>query len=456
MKSIKKVMVTMIILCIIMPQLKAQDSITYKLAYIAVVRDRPGSKIGEHIPHLYVDKIVNYKKSSLQFDELKGKPTILQFWHQYCPVCRGEFSKLERLQQEFGEHINFLLVTFQSETSVKSFFSDLKKSGKEITIPSVVEDTLLRKTFPHEGDPHVVWIGKDGTVQAITNHLALDEENLRKWLHDGNIYLPTKNRQFDFDANKPLLVNNNGGTEEAFKYRSLLTGFIDSIPAIDLMVSRDNARTRLFISNTTIDELFKELYLKYDTTTLNYLDPDWLNKRVITDYEDSSVLRNWDKAYQNGFDALNNFQKYHMFTYELILPPSYTEHEALKYMKDDLERYFRINSSIEKSTINGLALVRTDTIDKIKTKGGPKVCKINNDSVIVCQNNAMWSLVNVLNLNFNIPIAVDVTNYHDNIDIQFPFEKDDLEKVRKSLREYGLDLIPKEYEMNMLVLTNKR
>jgi thiol-disulfide isomerase/thioredoxin len=457
MKSIViKVTVAMLLLCIIVAESKAQDSLTYKLAYIAVVRDRPGIKIGERVPDLYIDKVVNYKKSTLQFDELKGKPIILQFWHQYCPVCRGEFSKLEKLQEEFGDHVNFLLVTFQSEASVKNFFQEQKKSGKSISIASVVEDTLLRKTFPHDGDPHLVWISKDGTVQAITNHLALSEENLRKWLSNGDIHLPIKNTQFDFDINKPLLVNNNGGTDDAFSYRSLITSFIDSIPTIPLTVNRDSTRTRVFISNSTIDELFKELYIKYDTTTSRYLDLDWLNKRIIIDYQDSSVSANWSKAYQNGFDALNNFQKSHMFTYELILPPSYSEQEALRYAKENLERYFRINSSIEKRTVRCLSLIRIDNNDRLKTKGGPEICRTTNDSIMLCQNNAMWSLVNVLNLNFNMPFVVDETNYHNNIDVRIPYYKNDLQKVRKGLQEYGLDLMPREYKMNMLVLTDQR
>src|SRR5471030_2698404 len=77
---------------------RSPDSLTNKLAYIAIKEDRPAIRIGESVPFTHIDKIVHYSERNSQLDKFKGKLLILDFWHQFCSTCIAAFPKMEVLQ----------------------------------------------------------------------------------------------------------------------------------------------------------------------------------------------------------------------------------------------------------------------------------------------------------------------------------------------------------------------
>ncbi|QEC67922.1 redoxin domain-containing protein [Panacibacter ginsenosidivorans] len=430
----------------------SQDSLTWVLATTAVKRDGKEIHIGEKVADINFNRILNNNNKRTTLYNFLDKPLIIDFWHQYCTVCVGEFSRLEKLRQRFKDSVNILLVTFQSNTSTNEFFERRKAEGKPVLLPCVTEDTLLRKTFGHEGDPHIVWINTNGTVQAITSHIALNETNLSAWLKHGNIDLAVKSNQRDFDPYKPLLVNNNGGASGAFHYRSVLTGYIDSIPALSLFVRSDDKQTKLAAFNTTIDQLFKDAYAMFDTTAASYLNLDWLNKRVLYEYQDSSTAQYYSDAYDAGYGQLTAFQRNHLYCYELDLPVTFTTQQAAGIMLDELSKLFAIKPFTETRSVTGLALIRTADTDRLKTKGIAATGRIQQDSTMIVKDMPVSALVNVLNLNYYFPLVVDETGYPGNIDITIPLKEKDLHAVETALMNYGLALVPKRYDMPMLVL----
>jgi len=431
---------------------KAQDSLTTALAYIAIVNNGKEVKLNEQVSDLELTKLVNYKTNTSTLYNFLSKPCILIFWHQFCPTCRKEINTLETLKPALQGKVNILLVTFQSKTSVVEFMDAQKKAGIKFSYPFLVEDTLLRKTFPHEGDPHLVWINTNKKVQAITDHLALTKEHIQQWIASGNLDLPYKHLQKNFDNTKPLLVNNNGGAGDAFQYRSIITGFIDSIKGTPLIIDRNERYTKIFMANSTIDQMFKQLFIKMDTAA-KFLDLDWMDKRVLTEYRSQSTTKNLNADYEKGFNAWQSFQQNNLYCYELILPPSYTKEEAIKCMLQDLERYFHIHATIEKREINALALkFDCDTKNVSDVPGEKEIFKTNGDSLFVLKHCKVWSLVNVLNLNYDIPFVIDETLYDGTLSLNLNFYKRDQEAVTKDLHAQHLMLENKKYEIEMLVL----
>lgn len=436
--------------------LRAQDSLTWALATIAVKRDGHEIRVGEKVPEIPLKKIVDGKTIGSSLYTPGQKPQILEFWHQYCSVCRGELPKLNQLYLQYKDSVNFLMVTFQSEASVRDFMKQQAAAGKPLLFPIAVEDTLLRKTFGHDGDPHLVWIGSNGNVQAISNHLALSAQHIQQWLRDQKITLALKSNQKNFDPSSPLLINNNGAQPGAYRYRSLLTGFIDSISSQPLRVFENTNGLRLLACNETIDQLFKDCYMLYDTATIGFLELDWKYKRLSYQYNDSSKLANWTRAYDSGYDALDHFQQNHLYSYELSLPPGYNSHQAAAFMLRELQDLFHINASVEVQQVEGLALVRTTIDDRIKSKGiSATEQRPAQDSLMTVQNYPIASLVNLINLNYDFPLVVDETGYTGNIDISIPNIKNGFEMVKNRLLRFGLDLVPKRYALPMLRLTGK-
>ncbi|MFN8271951.1 MAG: TlpA disulfide reductase family protein [Chitinophagaceae bacterium] len=453
-KNISKIMLVLIAMSFTIIT-TAQDSLSWALGTIAITRNGHEIGIGEEVPDIPLQKILNNDLASSSIHALNNKPIIIEFWHQYCSVCRGEMPKLNQLYNTYKDSVQFLMVTFQSEADTRFFMEQQAAIGKPILLPVAVEDTLLRKTFGHEGDPHVVWIGGDGTVQAITSHLALSDQHIAQWLHDKNIHLATKSNSRYINTDHPLLIRGDEDQSADKKYYARLTGYIDSVSSISFHTTETDNGLKVLITNATIDQIFKEFYTRYDTTSLQFLDVDWLNKRIDFRYKDSSRTGNWNIAYESGYDKMNYFEQHHLYSFEIFAPVRNMQ-ELAGYALQELQQLLHIKAFTDTININGLALVRLNKQEKFKmqTVRSSEAYALQ-DSVLNTSGEAMWSLVNVINLHFNMPLVVDETGYTSKIDVSVPYRRNDIPALKKSLQQYGLSLIPKTYRLSVLVLEDE-
>ena len=147
----------------------SQDDLTMKLARIALVRDRSEIKIGDSLPPIPPLKVVQSNSAQISLEDFKGRAIILDFWHQYCPTCIQTFAKLESFQRGFKDSLVVIPVTFQSEKSILDFLAKRKSIGMPVNLPSIVEDTLLRKYFPHLEKTHKKKKKKKKIIKKITD-----------------------------------------------------------------------------------------------------------------------------------------------------------------------------------------------------------------------------------------------------------------------------------------------
>ena len=102
-----------------------------------------------------------------------------------------------------------------------------------------------------------MWIGGDGTVQAITSHLALSDQHIAQWLHDKNIHLATKSNNRYINTDHPLLIRGDEDQSADKKYYARLTGYIDSVSSISFHTTETDNGLKVLITNATIDQIFK-------------------------------------------------------------------------------------------------------------------------------------------------------------------------------------------------------
>src|SRR5690606_32124148 len=115
------------------------------------------------------------------------------------------------------DELNIILVTHENADKVKAL---LKRSPitKGVDLPFAVEDTLLRKLFPHQFIPHEVWIDPHGVVRAITDHLAVTLENVRGMISGKISSLPEKN---------DVLSGSSAGDDKHVLYKAVLSRVLD-------------------------------------------------------------------------------------------------------------------------------------------------------------------------------------------------------------------------------------
>jgi len=141
--------------------------------------------IDSNMPNVTIQKIINYKDSSVNFYDLKKKLTILDFWSIHCSDCIAQFPKELELQKQFGNEIQIVLVTVDPVNKTKSFIKNWETQHHlEFNLPIIVEDTLLHQYFRGFFQPNYAWLDYEPHLMAQTNEYFLNAANIMNVLHE--------------------------------------------------------------------------------------------------------------------------------------------------------------------------------------------------------------------------------------------------------------------------------
>ncbi len=418
-----------------------------------------GLQIGDKVPDVVLNDMMNYKTLKAKLSDFKGKLVILDFWGTGCTSCVAAFPELDHLQKLFDDKIQIILVNRESGDSTKRFFEKRKKI-KIPGLPFVMGDTILNTLFPHILVPHQVWIDKNGIVNQITSGGSSSPKNVQAILEGKKIKLYEKmdlpflnvwiNDNSDYDSDPRLLF-----------YTSLMKKIRGSHQGnIWIMDTSTGRKVGIHAEVASIADLFC-IVLKKKPDWNGFLSDDYLyNNRVILNVQhpEKYILPDetiWEKWYEDN-----------SYRYTLKVPPTASD-QLFDIMKIELEKAFDLTCKMEKRKEECLALVRISKEDKIRSKGGTAFGKYTEDHTpdayldtimtpeYILQNEPLKLLVNRLayyNRNLSTPL-IDDTHYSGTVDIKLQSKLNDLPTLRKELAKYGLGLVKKECEINMVVLT---
>jgi peroxiredoxin len=101
---------------------------------------------------------------SLSLSDLRGKPTIINFWATWCPPCRRELPALQAAYTAHSDEIGFVAVDVKEKTSkVASFVEELG-----LTFPVVLDQNgqISDITYQVRGLPTTIFVDARGVVAA--------------------------------------------------------------------------------------------------------------------------------------------------------------------------------------------------------------------------------------------------------------------------------------------------
>jgi thiol-disulfide isomerase/thioredoxin len=438
-------------------KLSAQDSLTRALGRIAVTHDGPGLSVGETVPFVRL-KTVNSIDPPKQLSDLKGRLVILDFWHQYCSSCLAQFPHLEVLQKQFADSLVILPVTFQSEISIKEFMEKRKLKGMPINLPSVVEDTVLRKHFPHEGDPFEVWINAAGKVIGSTNRLGVSDSIIRSVLKGNKKILESFNIS-DEAADRVLSANESDAASQDGPVSYVQLTHYNPHIRQHREFAADSGTSRFVHVNQSVISLFKmltgpeesrELYQLFKYTRDNY------DKRVIRRGARSRALKDYPDIDLKDFNQSSDFVKNYLYCTNIVLPAGNTYREANQLLHNNLETIFKVRTSVQKLKIPCLALIKLHSPGVRKVERPLLNVEVSDEDSATLSDISVAGLVGILNANLRIPFVVDQTNYKGLFNIRLHLVADEpLENIRATLRQYGFDLKKVTRTMDMLVIQDK-
>lgn len=417
------------------------------MAALCFLNSRAGAqttplKIGDTVPDVIINSIQNYKTASVKLSDFKRKLLIIDFWATWCGPCVAMIPKMNALQKEFDDKLQFLSVTYQPEKEAIPFLSRLdKQNSGHSNLPLVFSDKELKSLFPHQTLPHYVWINGNGKIVSITGYDAVTSDNIRKQLTQGSFETYVKKDAVSkYNYNEPLFLDSQKA--DLVRTQSVLTGYMEGFGATtshNVHSTNPSLRKKITITNLSMVRLYQVAMSK---GTGKYT---W--HKTILEVNDTSKVRNRS----SGAKYREWLSKGSGFCYELILPDKYSDPFGI--MEQDLNRYFvDYTARIEKRFTEVLVLQKTSSSDLIKTKGGTPRTKIDATSCLL--SNKKLDVLNSWVDNYLKPV-IDETGYGANVDIELTANMDDISSINNELSKYHLQYIPAIREIEFLVIRDK-
>lgn len=401
-------------------------------------------KIGDKVPNFTIGGLSNYKKPSINISDFKGKLLILDFWATWCSPCISMFPKIDSLQKVFDGKVQFLSVTYQSNAEVKKLFEKLKFL-QDIKLPQITGDTLLRSVFPHKELPHYIWIDGTGTFISVTSHEEVSAKNIKNILNGKMSSMRQKEDVIlSYDKNAPLLISRLPVDKEKLKYQTVLLENIKGLHS-GYEIVRDEIDGRIIkiaATNATLELLFAlawsngTQYFNRNRIELAVKDPS----RLITNSTDQNEVEKWAEV--------------NTYCYEIIIPKIISG-EVFSIMQADFSKLFpEYKVSVKKKMVPCLVLERTSLEDKIRSTGRATsyVFESFGFDMKNCFLDLLTGQLSIKYLQHIPKPLINGTNYKGRVDLSIEANLSDLQSIKKALSKFDLDLVEKDYEIDILVV----
>lgn len=411
-----------------------------------------GLEVGDAVPDYTFTNLVNYPTNTLRLSDFKGKLVILDFWSTYCSACIAFWPKLLELQEEFGDKIQIILVTWQDKSLMNSLFERRKKiAGVDMTLPAIYGDTVLtKKLFPHSGVPHIVWIDDQGLVGSITSGNLLTAKNIRKALREGDFHMPQKinnDEYIDFEQSKPIFVNGNGNWDRD-NINVLWQSFFSTSKDRNIRITRSmwiyRYHSMINIVHGSIKDLYAFAYNDQKDSQREHL----LNNQIVLEVKDQA--KHWYTGRKDGQMDYSN-----LYIYQLLASRRVSKQQMLKRMQADLDGNIGLDVRWEKRKKKCLVLSASDTSLFAYKEGERSNNGFSPFKTTTMNKITVSELIQTLRgpyFSSAYPI-LDETGYSGLIGgISMDVDANDHEALNQAFKKYGLKFTIEEREVDVLVL----
>ncbi|MFS0491875.1 TlpA family protein disulfide reductase [Leadbetterella byssophila] len=407
-------------------------------------------KVGDKIPDELWElplQVVNHPegRDTIRLGEYKDKLIILDFWATWCGACIKKFPETGRIQSQYFDQLAILGVTNDNKEKITTFTTRYRARDTARYIPpTTVNGQSLEKYFNFRIVPHYVWINRRGVIMAITSGEEVTPTNVSKFIDGIPFDFVAKQDQMDFDHSQPLYVNGNGGELVAGTfYRSLVTGPVLGLGKLLTLVPRDSSKviTRLRAINCEISDLVKLAHPEAARFPAS---------RIISDSKITYQIR-----YTGHREGYKKWAEKNHISYELNLPPT-PLYKASKFVASDLLRYWGLVADFEEREIDCMVITANKSISQSYTKGGDPSNNLRTSEEIRFMNNySIHDFSSYLNDFQRKFYYINEAGDHPNLDIQFPENIEETQKLIDFMRGQGLDITPARRKIRVLVIKDQ-
>lgn len=250
---------------------------------------------------------------------------------------------------------------------------------------------------------------------------------------------------FDFSYDKPVFKldsQQQANTTRQLRF-SAFTGYREGVEPVkrefgfnmSVLIDEKNGITKQDAYNASILELVTHGFAKRQTT-------------ILLEVKDPSKYR-----YLPEYGNKQQWLRKNAWCYELVMPRSAFSVKGIRTVEKDIADFFGIQWGYEMRKVKALVLVRTSTLDKIKSDGTGEQSDGKNG---LFKNTGLDWLGVQMDIP-GLPPFVDQSGYTDPVDMNLgPIDYADVSAVRQALHRYDLDLKEEVRELKMFVIKEIR
>lgn len=412
-------------------------------------------------PDFTLHNIKYYPKKEAKLSDFRGKWLLLSFWNKYCGGCIASFPRENKWNEQYGDKMQFMSVAIQDkEGEIGSLFERYRKR-ENLSFPVAYDSSLANRWNIFAG-PYFILIDPEGIVR---DRVRMTSDLLDAFIQGKSPKVaPTFEYEFEKDTRaktdeaKPFLVNDNGGIDSVFSFRSLISEYDcmsqrpsnskEFISEKGTMEGYGNLENHSALHKGMVQFVGVPLQYLYSYAWLGARSPFWSNKLTPKSYLEKIRLQIKDSSLLKYLDC------YNLFCYSLKLPESKSGKEKVMHiMRQDLENYFGFTASVEDSTVTVWKLVAANK-ERLRSKGGKPEQKSTTESEDYFVRNTPWSKWYqwVTGQQLSGLDITDSTGITGNVDIDMHCSFAVLDEVKKALHENGLELLPVKSVRKVLVI----
>jgi thiol-disulfide isomerase/thioredoxin len=403
-------------------------------------------KVGEKVPDIVFQKILNYKTCSAKLSDLyKDKILILDFWNTFCTVCIEEFPRMKALQEKYGENVLILPVGIDWDEknalgySIENFLNKRKGTQNEMPLPTIVENqetSKLLQYFPIIGVPAEIWINAEGVFIGMSDSQLVSSDIIDD-VHSGIIKrvplgLPKRKISMtsDFLLNTKTQKNNIAFTpfQEGLAYDGVNTNSHSDFITIRAI-------------NLSITDLYRYAYLRSGS---NFLIRPNTEFKIFHSVLPDRYL-DWREAEGLLGYRFLNFVTANLFCFDANFPLMKNESELSIRLIEVLDSVFRIKSKLVSLETDCFVLNKINGNDKLDTIS----YKTASRSPVTIE-----SITTSINAILRYEIVLDETGIDTKKELKIDLRKSDsIKEITEKLQKIGIDLVPAKRKITRISLT---
>ncbi len=416
-------------------------------------------KMDKPCPDFILHEVEDYPKKSVTLRDFRGKWLILDFWTSACMACISSMPRSNRLQMEFKDKVQYLLIAFTGELregksdyeNIHALYHRIKKKEK-LDLP-IAFDSVLFKEFKIGACPFQIVIDAGGIIRGITIRLTAD--NMEDFLTGRRPALikPFDSESYEkmteaYDPLTPLLIKGNGGAETNYLYRSVFAKFDNTVPNLGGSFFNRQGNLAQYTGMS--------LAILYQAAYQDTIKPDleFMEKPTGIKFWYTPILQMKDTSLFNA-DA-NTMTGY--YNYSQVVPAQRATSEIMqKNMQRDLMNYFGYRVTVETRLMPCWNLIaKTGTGQKLKSNGSTFSMQGNFVDGFSLVNAPISKLVGALFVMHQLgPPFVDKTGITWNIDIKMDKGTYYWDDCLEALRKNGLDLVQDSILTKVVVINDQ-